>query len=155
MPKQIRIVRLLPDKNEMRSSHERRNIRAPGRRTGKRIGPNAKPPITIRVVIVPPNLLFLDRTLVENNRPALLHHKRVAREHAPRNPQSGITGSARVPAQPAPELEQADARLNRAEPPAQPPTRSAIRRTTNAAPTARLKDVGEGAHGGEPEVLPR
>ncbi len=79
MPKQVRIVRLLPNKNQVRGSHERRNIRAPRSRTGKRIGPNAKPPITIRVVIVPPNLLFLDSTLVENDRPALLHHKRVAR----------------------------------------------------------------------------
>ena len=97
MPKQIRIVRLLPDKDQMRSSHERRNIRAPRSRTGKRIGPNAKPPITIRVVIVPPNLLFLDRTLVENDRPALLHHKRVARRHA-RTPQSDHSRTRTDPA---------------------------------------------------------
>lgn len=59
MPKEVRVVALLPDEDEMRSGHELRHESAPLGRAGERIRADARPAGMIAGIVVSPELFLL------------------------------------------------------------------------------------------------
>src|SRR5206468_10792268 len=64
MPKQVRVVPVLPDEDEMHGRHEHGHVRAAARRTRKGLGRHAEPTRVIGTRIVGPQFLFLGQLRV-------------------------------------------------------------------------------------------
>src|SRR5262245_16070809 len=97
---EIRVVVLLPAQDQVRRGHERRDVRAAGRRTRKRIGPHAPPAVVVGGVVVVPDLLVLDDLVLEDDG-SLLHRRKGYATQARVRPRSMTLWSAlRKPAVP-------------------------------------------------------
>src|SRR4051794_27841581 len=68
MTEQVRIVALLPDKDQVRRGHELCDVRAPRRGAGKRAGRDT-PPAFVLCFVLAPELVLLDELLVGEDDP--------------------------------------------------------------------------------------